>query len=231
MANRGAGSRQYAFDPTQLEPFEIGAAATVILCWPGARQQPVREEMHVKIAALLLRASVGNDDEAQITPRLMKPIYAFRDVERDLDHMERFEQRLASALHVGNLAMPFLRKAHDGADVRFPGMEALTIASLARAVGDAEDSWVDPANFRKRVWQPWLPVVHLAAAARIVLQECRKATGREPEWLAMMTDPALIGRWLIEARALEVTALRAFPQIGNGLVRIDLVGVTCPRTD
>ncbi|QCI80350.1 hypothetical protein E6W36_15055 [Hankyongella ginsenosidimutans] len=220
--------RRYTFDPAQLEPFEIGAAATVIMCWPGPLDEELRGEMQVRLAAALLRIAVGDEELALITPRSMKPIYAFRNVDADVKHMKRLEGRLSSALDVGNLAMPFLKKAYDGSDVRFPGMSDLTLASLTKAIELERRIGLDPANFRKRDWLPWLPVVHLAAAARVVLQQVRETSGREPEWLEMMADAGLIARWLREAQALVRIAILAFPMLEATLVRIELVGVTLP---
>ena len=228
--NRQAAARHYVFDPSQLEPFEIGAHATVILCWPSPDDQSVRDEMQVKIAAQLLRDTVGDDEEALNTPRLMKPKYAFRDVERDAEHRTRLDVRLASALHVGNLAMPFLKHAYDGSDVRFPGMKDLSIASLIHATEETSGDWVDPANFRKRTWLPWLPVVHLAAAARIVRQRVEISFGRKPTWPEMMTDATLLGSWLGEARIIAPVVAQAFPKEASRLIHIGLVGVNLPAT-
>lgn len=103
--------RRYSFDLGRLEPFEIGAAATVIMCWRGPLDEELRGEMQVRLAAALLRIAVGDEELALITPRSMKPIYAFRNVDADVKHMKRLDKRLSEALTFGHRVIPFLKHA------------------------------------------------------------------------------------------------------------------------
>lgn len=224
-------TRCYTFDLAQLEPFEIGAALTVLLCWPAPADEELRGEMHARLSAALLRAVVGSKDLALITPRLMKPIYAFRNVEADLAGMKRLEKRLGDALAFGHRVIPFLMHAANGSGKLLPAMDKLNLAALVRAVEHASNGHVDPGNFRKRDWLPWLPVAHLAAAARILLQQLEREQIAPRPWWDLMTDPAMIGCWLREAKLLEPIVLKAFPKIDSKLARIELVGVTLPPTN
>lgn len=107
-------------------------------------------------------------------------------------------------------------------------MGKLSLAGVVRAAEQESGSHLDLANFRKRDWLPWLPVAHLAAAARILLQQLEQEQQASRPWWDMMTDPAMILRWLHEAIALEPIVLKAFPEVSSRLAQIALVGVALP---
>lgn len=223
--------RRHTFDLAQLEPFEIGAALTIIMCWPAPRDEELRGDKHTRLAAVLLRLSAGSDEQARITPRPMKSIYAFRNVEEDVENMKRLDNRLSEVLAFGHRLIPFLKHAYNGSTELLPGMDKLNLAGVVRAVEHETGNPVDPANFRKRDWLPWLPVAHLAAAARILLQQLEQEQAAPRPWWELMIDPAMIGRWLREAKLLEPIVLKAFPKVSTKLARIELAGVSLPPTN
>lgn len=231
LVNREAAARRYGLDASRLESFELGAAATVIMCWPDPAQEVLRSDMFEKLAAALLRIAVGDGDAAQQTPRLMKPAYAFRNVDHDVKHMARLEARLEAALVFGHRVMPFLKHADNGASELLPGMDNLSIAALVRAIEEETGEPIDIANFRKRDWLQWLPVAHLAAAARILLQNHVREQVPPRPWWDMMTSLEVITAWLREAHVLEPIVLRAFPELGPRLARIELRGVDFATTN
>ena len=231
MANTEVRLRYYTFDLSQLEPFELGAAATVIMCWPDPSDENKRGEMHEKIAAALLRKTVGVSAAALQTRRPMKPVYAFRNVERDVEHMARLDDRLESVMVFGHRVIPFLKRAENGSAELLPGIKKPTMASLVRAIEDETKEPIDNANFRQRDWLPWLPVAHLAAGARIFVQTMGWDRFEIDDWWEMMTDAWLITAWLGQARLLEPLVLRAFPKVGPQLARIRLTEVSFPTTN
>lgn len=224
-------ARRYTFDLAQLEPFEVGAALTVLMCWPAPADEELRGEMHARLSAALLRTVVGNEELALITPRPMKPIYAFRNVDADVEHMKRLDKRLGEALTFGHRVIPFLKHADDGSTELLPGMDKLNLAGVVRAAEHEKGLQIDLANFRKRDWLPWLPATHLAAAARILLQQLDREQATPRPWWNLMIDPAMIRRWIHEAKLLEPIVLKAFPEISSKLARIELVGVAFASTN
>lgn len=231
MASNSDSIRRYGFDLAQLEPFEVGAALTVLMCWPAPGDEELRGEMQVRLAAALLRTVVGSEDPALVTPRMMKPVYAFRNVDADADQMKRLDKRLGEALTFGHRVIPFLKHADNGSSELLPGMDKLNLAGVVRAAEHETGMEIDLANFRKRDWLHWLPVAHLAAAARILLQQLDQEQVAPRPWWNLMIHPAMIGRWLREAKLLEPIVLKAFPDISAKLARIELVGVTFPPTN
>lgn len=231
MANTEAWRRHYTLDVSQLEPFELGAAATVIMCWPDPGDENKRGEMHVGVAAALLRKAVGVSDIALQTRRPMNPVYAFRNVERDVEHMARLDDRFEAAMVFGHRVTPFLKHAENGSAGLLPGMKKLNVASLVRAIEDETKEPIDIANFRQRDWLPWLPVAHLAAGARIFVQTMGWDRFQIEDWWEMMTDASQVTAWLGQASLLEPIVLRAFPKMESKLARIRLTGVSFLTTN
>lgn len=73
---------------------------------------------------------------------------------------------------MGYLAIPFLKAAAFGTDEKFKGMAKLSVAGLIDWIGDLDAGLagdLDGANFRQREWRASLPVIHFAAAARVLM--------------------------------------------------------------
>src|SRR5581483_5312453 len=159
-------SRELVLDARHLSLFECGAALLALLAFPSATDAE-RTEIAASLCASHLRAvfkESGNPDD------LVKAKYAFRDeqlIKKDLKTIDRLvRDRLVAA----EVVIPFLQKA-EGHSPRLPsGIKRLSINQLSEfLMGRAEQSI--PENFKSRVWAPSLPVIHLAAAVAVAIND------------------------------------------------------------
>lgn len=213
--------REITLNMAATEPYEIGAAATVLMCWPGEADEAKRAEQHVRLCAWAVRKLVADEPGGELRPWPIKPVYAFSSGAFRLDAIER---RRDLRLRMGYLAMPFLKTAALGANETFKGMSGLSVAALIDWIGDVEPGLgreVDGANFRQREWRPSLPVIHLAAAARVLMRQDDE-NGRERSWAPFILERDRVEAWLRLAMEIEPFALQAFPEIEAAQLRIRL---------
>jgi hypothetical protein len=114
---------------------------------------------------------LGSEDE--ITPVPMVPIYALRaekDIKRDLKTLGR---RLRDRMITAHVAIAFLQRAA-GHTPRLPrGVARLSLNELTSYVS-RQAGQSDQGNTETRVWRPSLPVIHLAAAVAISLNDAER---------------------------------------------------------
>lgn len=154
--------------------YEAGALLFSYLAFPELEADARRAEVHAALCNLALRAT-GDDNESWLwTPTTMKPGYALMrepTVQRGVRTMDR---RLRDRLDAAIVAKPLLEEAPSGQRPRFPpGVKALSLAALGGYVmfrnRDNHDQG-DVRNFHSRVWQPSLPVIHLAVALNVLFE-------------------------------------------------------------
>jgi hypothetical protein len=160
----------HTYDFSKIEVFEAGASLLTLLAYPGENCEHKRDELHISLCALGIRAIYPLDAETAIRRQAIKPIYAFRterEIKRDLRTLYR---RHRDRMIAGRMAIAFLKKAN-GITPKLPGgYERLSINRISGLV--AEDAgYTEPENVETRIWRPSLPVIHLAAAIQILLNE------------------------------------------------------------
>ena len=160
----------HTYDFSKIEVFEAGASLLTLLAYPEEDCEDKRGELHASLCALAVRAIYPRDAESALRPQAIKPIYAFRterEIKRDLRTLQR---RHRDRMIAGRIAIAFLQKAR-GITPKLPEAgKRLSINTMSEAVA-ADAGYADPENVETRIWRPSVPVIHLAAAVQILLNE------------------------------------------------------------
>lgn len=69
--------REITLRTADVEPYEIGAAVTVLMCWPSAREEAKRMEQHARLCAWAVRKLGADEPGGELRPWAINPLYAF----------------------------------------------------------------------------------------------------------------------------------------------------------
>jgi hypothetical protein len=146
--------------------FECGAALLALLAFPSVTDAE-RAEIAASLCSAHLRAKFEESGDAN---ELVKAKYAFRDgrtIRKDLKTIDRLvRDRMVAA----KVAMALLQRSVGHRPKLPSSMKRLSLNQLAELVmGEANQS--SPENFETRVWRPSLPVIHLAAAVAVAIND------------------------------------------------------------
>lgn len=192
----------HLLDPRTLAPYEIGAFLIALLGYPEPGHADRRELTFRRLCGRHLRQHfAANMDEAH-EPHLTRPIYWLldrRDVTAGAAHLE---SRLRKRFNAAHMIMPFLVAAATGREPNLAGVERLNFAQLSRRTSE-EIGEADAKNFYNRHWRSSVPVIHLAAAWRIVDQDETRNGRPQPSILDLMENEELTRRLIREAETLE----------------------------
>jgi hypothetical protein len=165
--------RKLVLDSKNQSLFECGAALLALLAFPSSTDGE-RAEIAVSLCSAHLRAKfkeAGNPEE------LVKAKYAFRDegtIRKDLKKLDRLVRDRMVAAHV---AIAFLQNAIGHRPNLPRDVKRLSLNQLSEfAMGLANQSI--PENFKTRIWRPSRPVLHLAAAVAVAIND-RERMGEE----------------------------------------------------
>jgi len=160
--------RSFGIDLTRNEVYICGAILVTLLAFPEGSEE-TRAAFHASLCAKYLRDRyLGSEDEN--IPILMTPLYALRpekDVQRDLKTLER---RLRDRMIAAHVAIAFLRKAAGATPKLPPGITRLSVNQLTHYVSSMAGQ-TEQNNTESRIWRPSLPVIHLAAAVVIAIND------------------------------------------------------------
>ena len=184
-------------DMQKLEVYEAGAVLVAVLAYPNFEEEQRRARLHGALCALALRARSESDVQWAITPQLIKPVYAdFGDAEIAAG-LNSFDHRLRDRMIAGRMAMAYLKEASTGQVPKLPdGVKRLSLNQLSEMVlADAGRS--DPENVETRIWRASLPVIHLASACQVMMQETARI-GETINFAHLLQYRRLI-EWLVDA--------------------------------
>jgi hypothetical protein len=154
------------------EDYECGAALLTVLACPKDVDENTELYQSLCGKALWLKRML---DLKEQTPITAAPQYVFRDRKYIDKDVRIVEKRLGERMVAARMAVPFLRRAALGSAGPLPkGIQRLSINQMAEFVL-VDEGLSDTANVKKRIWTPSRPVIHLAAAAAIAGQWCKKA--------------------------------------------------------
>jgi hypothetical protein len=160
--------RELVLDTGRLALFECGASLLALLAFPSATDEE-RAEIEASLCANHLRAvfeETGDGDKP------VKAKYAFRDLQVINSDLRTFDRLIRDRIVAARVAIPFLQRA-SGHGLKLPSsVKRLSINQLAEFVMK-EANQSNPENFKTRVWRPSLPVIHLAAAVVVAMNDRR----------------------------------------------------------
>jgi hypothetical protein len=205
--------------------FELPALVVSVLAYPSASDVAKREDLYEVLCLWFIRMRASQDHDwarrqIAVTPALVT--ITDRAVSAALRTVER---RLQDRLAAGRAANAFLKEAESGETPQLPpGVQRLSLNELAKLM--AEDRDIEPENAEARIWRPSLPVIHLAAAWTLTLQEELRTTGRLPSLDDLYARADLLLTIVVRAQLneplLALSRLRIAPE---QLIRFRIAGV------
>ena len=152
---------------------ELGLALMVSLAFPDRKDDALfLGDALADLCHQYLLMKWGADPEGAFSPQLIKPIYAFRDQKRLEKNLKDFDKRMQERLHAAKMAISFLQEAQSGGwPATLPkDINKMSLSQLSGLIAlDAQND--DQANIHKRIWQPSLPVIHLATALAVYMND------------------------------------------------------------
>jgi hypothetical protein len=184
----------FCVDFNNVEVYEAGAMVVALLVHPRDNKKEARAGLHASLCAGVLRANFGDDH----TSRLMKPVYAFRDlklIEKDLKILRR---RLLDRMAAARMAIAYLKEASSGKPPKLPpGIKRLSLNQLSDMVlADTRESV--PENVEVRVWGASLPVIHLASAIAVLADMADRAKDTKFSIAHLLVERSAI-EWVVRA--------------------------------
>lgn len=210
--------RTLVLDARSQTLFECGAALLALLAFPSATDAG-RAEIAASLCASHLRASFeeGGDPNAPV-----KAKYAFRDnkaIKRDLKPLRRLvRDRMAAA----RVAIAFLKRA-EGHRFKLPaGVKRLSVNQLSELVME-DTNQSSPENFETRVWRASLPVIHLAAAVAVAINDRERMGQKKTGYGNLIADVEFLFKVLTYTKEFEsIIKNNKLPIVPKKLVSIQL---------
>jgi hypothetical protein len=185
------------------EVYESGATLLALIAYPEDDANDTRRSnAAASLCAYALRLRYQNTPEENVLQR-MKPIHAFHNeelIDRDIRALRRLSRdRMVAA----KMAIVCLKALVQGADFKRPkGLKRLSLNQLSEFVLD-DAGQQDPGNVETRVWRRSRPVIHLAAATAVVMDQMER-TGRKIDFRNFLTERAAIEDVVRLAEAYEL---------------------------
>ncbi|WP_166294278.1 hypothetical protein [Bradyrhizobium sp. 2S1] len=170
----------------------------VLLAFPLATDAE-RADLATSVCAAHLRAMFKEFGSAD---GLVKEKYAFRDEQRIKDDLKTLDRLIRDRMVAAKIVIPFLRRA-SGHTVKLPrGVQRLSLNQLAEyAMKEANQS--SPENFKTRVWRPSLPVIHLAAAVAVTINDRERVGEKKTGYGNLIADAEFLFMVLTYTKEFE----------------------------
>jgi hypothetical protein len=219
-----AAGQEYTIDFKWNEVFECGATLLALIAYPEDDATDTRRsQAWSSLCADALRVRYLDTPEEN-RPQRMKPIHAFRseaDIARD---MKAIQRRSRDRMVAAKIAIACLKALVEGPQFKMPrGMTRLSLNQLCEFVL-ADVGQQDPGNVETRIWRPSRPVIHLATAIAVVMDELERRTGTKIDYRHLLTERVIIEDIVRHAAAYE-PLIAACPQLrisADELVRVRL---------
>lgn len=198
--------------------FEAGAVLLALLALPSGSETE-RGEIVASLCKLALKAQHNLNTVESSTAVPMKPLYALRSDDEVGRSLKKIERLLRDRVLAARMAILFLQHAEQGAQRKLPKdvsrlslNEAANIAIQDMAGKGGVTGNEEPGNIETRIWRPSLPVIHLAVALTIAMQEVERAGKGE-----ITIGHVLTHRWLIERIVVDGSRYTAMIEGGGVL--------------
>lgn len=220
-------NRHFAIDFRNLASYEPGAILLTLLAHPEPEaSDETLGRLQRTLCHLHLKAKADNDPDWAATVQPIKPLYAFADPKHVQQDLRQFKRRLRDRMVAARMAIAFLQEVQPGKAARLPnGIRRLSLNALSLIVLDDLDMQ-DDLNVETRVWRPSLPVIHLAAAVAVLIDQVEKAEQVSLHLGHFLVYPDLVRQVIQYADEyatllMKSTKLKLQPDI---LIRIKAVG-------
>ena len=184
---------QFQTDVARLEPYEGGAVLMVQLACPEpSMSDQILGELHQCICHSAIRARADSDSDWAGRTQSIKPMYAFIDSEELERTLRAIKRRLRDRMVAARMAIPYLQKVATGKVPKLPpGIKRLSLNQMSEMVLD--DLGMDEAgNVETRVWRQSIPVIHLATAVAVVMDQFETSHEIQISIGDFLTKPGLV---------------------------------------
>lgn len=187
--------RQIFFDFQHLAPYEPGAILLSLLVYPEPDvSEATLGGLQRVLCHLTLKARALENSNWAISPQEIKPIYAFVEAKEVDTALRQFKRRLRDRMIAARMGIAFLKEVDSiktGQALVLPrSIERLTLNQLSElALDDLESD--DSGNVETRIWRPSLPVIHLASAIAVLIDQAKQQSGRDISFADFMANPDL----------------------------------------
>lgn len=196
---------EYHLDFTN-NPEESCALLFAILAFPDAEHEIDRMNLHASLCHIYYRSRAETDETWAITPQILKPTYAFRDQKQIGYDLKQIKRRFRDRMQAAKIAIAFLQEVELGAAFHLPkNVERMSINQLSEILME-ETGGIGIDNIGTRIWRASLPVVHLAAATAVVMDQLEKSGLEQPTIGDFFSNPQL-ARLVIETSNLYIDIL------------------------
>jgi hypothetical protein len=158
--------RKLVLDSKNQSLFECGASLLALLAFPSSTDAE-RAEIAASLCSKHLRAKfkeAGNPEE------LVKAKYAFRDEQTIKKDLKKLDRAVRDRMVAAKVVIALLQSAVGHRPNLPSSVKRLSLNQLAEVMMREADQSI-PENFETRVWRPSLPVIHLAAAVAVAIND------------------------------------------------------------
>lgn len=216
---------EFQIDFSRWQVHECGAALIALLAYPGnGDEEYPRSRLHASLCAQALRIQFAGTPEEQEL-QTMRPIHAMRDRDEIAKDVKTLERRFRDRMVAARMAIGFLQLA-SGTRPKLPvGVDRLSLNQMARMVLKDSGQSVS-GNVKTRTWRPSLPVIHLAAATAVVLNDVERAGLGQCDCRHIISNRPLIEAIVRTAQSYEalMSQSRHFPKSPKNFVRFRIRG-------
>lgn len=225
-ANGATERRQVVrFDEDRYVPIEVWAFVLCAIAWPEEPEDGLAfSKRWSALVARAYREAAQSDDDWAEQPQPVRPMHLWehgQDVRRSIASID---ERLAKARQVAQLVRPPVLLAATG-EWSLPGVERPGLMAMIRSVLPSP-SEAAAKNFRRRVFEPSKPVLHLALALDNVLGDLERSGHPPQNVLAAGWNPDHVRCLVGPAEVLEdkIPLIEQFGVDPGDLVRVRLAG-------
>jgi hypothetical protein len=199
--------------------FECGAALLALLASPSSTDAE-RAEIAASLCAAHLRATFEKSGDPE---ELVKAKYAFRDERTVKADLKKLDRLIRDRMVAAKVAIAFFKRA-EGHRLKLPaGVKRLSVNQLSEFVMK-EANQSSPENFETRVWRPSLPVIHLAAAVAVAINDRERMGEKKTSYGNLIADIEFMFNVLRYTKEYEIIIKNnKLPISAKKLVSIQLV--------
>ena len=183
----------FIIDFAKEAPYEAGMAIFTYLAYPEKAGNS--EGMGCILASLCnsyLRHRANHDTHWSGSAQFIKPIYALRSEQEAKRDLKIFDRLLRDRLVAARMAIAFLQEVGSEHPPALPkDVNKLSLNQLSN-MGEKDLGQAEAHNVEARIWRPSIPVIHLAAAVAVVIDQLEKSTKSIVSIFEIVENPSAI---------------------------------------
>lgn len=177
-----------------LPAYECGAVLFSYLAFPGVDEDDRRRAVHRALCYRVLR-EMGEEDPCWAwSPQPIKPRYLLLSPDQVRGALRSFDRRPRDRMVAARMAIAFLPQLESGQPPMLPhSVQRRSLKQMAGLV--LEDvHMTDVGNVETRVWKPSRPVLHVAVALALLMDDLERAGATTLGPTLLCQSPEFIGQ-------------------------------------